>query len=429
MFRLLRAHEVVTCNLIQQCLRKDNNTRSVDSTMKNILIVSHAMELGGAERALLGMLECIDYSQYKVDLFLLRHQGELLKYLPEEITLLPESPFYCCLAVPIMDVIKKGKLNIALHRFIGKRKAKKRIRELNASPNNGIGLEYSHKYTESCMPMISNKEYDVAISFLTPHYFVKDKVRAKKKIAWIHTDYSKVGIDAESELHMWNAFDYLIAVSEGVSMQFCRLFPELKRKTIVIENILPQKMIKAQSLEKTDDPFDDNCINVLSIGRFCYAKNFDNVPEICKLIKKEVPNIRWYLIGYGKDEQLIRSKITEFEMQDSVTILGKKENPYPYIKACDLYVQPSRYEGKAITVREAQMIGKPVVISDYATAHSQLVDGVDGIIVPGDNKNLAKGIVSLLNNKDLITQLVRNEKERNYTNAECIAALNRLMES
>ena len=91
--------------------------------MKNILIVSHAMELGGAERALLGMLECIDYSQYKVDLFLLRHQGELLKYLPEEITLLPENSSYCCLAVPIMDVIRKGKLNIAFHRFIGKRYA------------------------------------------------------------------------------------------------------------------------------------------------------------------------------------------------------------------------------------------------------------------------------------------------------------------
>lgn len=408
---------------------KDKKARSIDLTMKNILIVSHAMELGGAERALLGMLECIDYSQYKVDLFLLRHQGELLKYLPEEITLLPEDPSYCCLAIPIMDVIRRGKFDIAFRRFVGKRKARKRIEELNISPDNGVGLEYSHKYTESCMPMISDKEYDVAISFLTPHYFVKDKVRAKKKFAWIHTDYSKVGIDAESELHMWNAFDYLIAVSEGVSMQFCRLFPDLKKKTIVIENILPQKMIKAQSLEKIDDAFDDNYINVLSIGRFSYAKNFDNVPEICKLIKKEVPNIRWYLIGYGKDEQLIRSKITEFGMQESVTILGKKENPYPYIKACDLYVQPSRYEGKAITVREAQMIGKPVVISDYATSSSQLKDGIDGIIVPMEPKVCAAAIVKLIRDKNRLKELSNGCKNNNYSNKNEISKLYSLFEN
>ena len=159
--------------------------------MKSILVVSHAMELGGAERALLGLLEHMDYSTYQVDLFLLRHQGELLKYIPEQVNLLPENASYSCLAVPICNVLKKGKFNIAYHRYLGKKYAKKRVQELNCPPDNGIGLEYSHKYTVRCMPPINEKEYDVAISFLTPHYFVRDKVRARKKIAWIHTDYSR----------------------------------------------------------------------------------------------------------------------------------------------------------------------------------------------------------------------------------------------
>lgn len=87
-------------------------------------------------------------------------------------------------------------------------------------------------------------------------------------------------------------------------------------------------------------------------------------------------------------------KITEAGMQERVIILGKKDNPYPYMRACELYVQPSRYEGKAVTVREAQLLGKPVVITSYATSASQLEDGVDGVVVPMDNAGCAAGIAA-----------------------------------
>lgn len=105
-------------------------------------------------------------------------------------------------------------------------------------------------------------------------------------------------------------------------------------------------------------------------------------------------------------------------MQDSVIILGKKDNPYPYIKECDLYVQPSRYEGKCVAVREAQMLGKPVVITNYATSAGQLENGVDGIIVPLDNEACAKGIADVLNNPKLIHNLSEACKNRSYANTE-----------
>lgn len=386
--------------------------------MKEILIVNHAMELGGAERALLGLLENMDYSSYKVDLFLLRHQGELLRYIPKEVNLLPEDPSYSCLAVPIIDVLKKGKWNIAFHRYLGKKNAQKRVKELDISSDNGIGIEYSHKYTKNCMPMISNKEYDVAISFLTPHYFVRDKVRARKKIAWIHTDYSKVGVDKESELVMWKAFDIIVAVSDGVKEQFCSLFPSLRENVSVIENMLPKKLIEAEAEESIQCPFDKAYINLLSVGRFSYAKNFDNVPDICRRIIDKGLKVRWYLIGYGGDEKLIKNRIGEKCMENSVIILGKKANPYPFIAACDYYVQPSRYEGKAITVREAQMLGKPVIITAYPTSSSQLIDGYDGVIVPMDNENCAKEIYNIIKDAELIKEIIRNCKKRDYSNSQ-----------
>ena len=138
--------------------------------------------------------------------------------------------------------------------------------------------------------------------------------------------------------------------------------------------------------------------------------------------------MKWYLIGYGGDEPLIRQKIAEAGMGDRVIILGKKNNPYPYMRACDLYVQPSRYEGKAVTVREAQLLGKPVVITNYATAGSQLEDGIDGVIVPVDNVGCAAGIAALLRDPVRMRQLSENCKKRDYTNRDEIEKIYALME-
>ena len=108
------------------------------------------------------------------------------------------------------------------------------------------------------------------------------------------------------------------------------------------------------------------------------------------------------------------TEATEAGMEQTVILLGKRENPYPYIKACDLYVQPSRFEGKCVTVREAQMLGKPVVITRYATSADQLEEGVDGVIVPMDNEGCAEGISSLLRDPERMERLVQACRQRDY---------------
>lgn len=176
------------------------------------------------------------------------------------------------------------------------------------------------------------------------------------------------------------------------------------------------------------DMLTDDGISLLSVGRFCDAKNFDNVPDICHRLVEDGLNVKWYLIGYGGDEMLIRQKIAEAGMQERVIILGKKDNPYPYMRACNLYVQPSRYEGKAVTVREAQLLGKPVVITNYATSGSQLEDGVDGVIVPMDNAGCAAGIAVLLRDPARMQRLSENCQKRDYTNSAEVEKIYALME-
>ena len=399
--------------------------------MKKILIVSHAMELGGAETALLGLLENIDTDKYEVELFLLRHSGELMKYIPTNIKLLPEIPQYAALAAPIGQVIRKRQWKVALGRTVGKYKAKKCVKKLSFPPDNGVAIEYSHKYTRCAMPRISSREYDLAISFLTPHYFVAEKVLAKKKVAWIHTDYSVVKVDTKSELIMWSKFNHIVSISDNVSESFFKTFPSLKERIVLIENIMPidymRKLVNKFSTE-SEMP-EDGSIKLLSIGRFSSPKRFDEVPKICKGIREAGVNVKWYLIGYGGDEQLIRQKISEEHMEDYVIILGKKENPYPYIKACDIYLQPSRYEGKSVAVREAQAMNKPVIITNYVTAQSQLKDGEDGIIVPMDIQGSVEEICAVIRDKKLRQVLIENTKKNDYTNAGEIRKLYKILES
>lgn len=398
--------------------------------MKKVLIVSHSMEIGGAERALLGLMEQLATSEFSVDLFLLRHSGELLDFIPKDIHLLPEIPQYTVLARPIRQVIQEGHLLLAAGRFVGKVKARKYIRK-HRLQSNDVELEYSHKYTKYWMPKIQpNIEYDLAISFLTPHYFVAEKVHAKKKIAWIHTDYTAIQVDSNSELAMWSQYDCIVSISDSVTKSFVSIFPELKDRIIKIENILSKQFIETQSeLEDVSEELRPDTIRILSIGRFSAAKNFDNVPDICARIRAKGLNIKWYLIGYGGEEALIRRKIIEAHMEDYVIILGKKENPYPYIKACDLYVQPSRYEGKCVAVREAQILNKPVVITRYKTSESQLEDGVDGVIVPMDNEGCARGIIELLQQPERMQQFSAACSERDYTNAEEVEKVYQRMNS
>lgn len=394
---------------------------------KKILIVSHAMEIGGAERALLGILENIDTKKYQVDLFLLRQEGELLSHIPKNINLLPEIPQYTVLARPMTKTLKEGHALLTAARLYGKYKAERYVRK-HELQDNQVAIEYSHKYTKAFMPKIQpDIEYDLAISFLTPHYFVAEKVRAKRKIAWIHTDYQAVQVDVKSELKMWKPYDYIASISNDVTESFLKIFPALKEKIVLIENILPQKLIEQQSKEEIEDFKEDESIHLLSIGRFSYPKNFDNIPEVCRYINEQGINAKWYIIGYGSDENLIHQKIREFGMEDKVILLGKKENPYPYIKACDIYVQPSRYEGKCVAVREAQMLEKIVIITNYTTSGSQLEDGVDGIIVPMDNKGCADKMAEVLINATLKKKIVENVQQRDYTNAKEIEKINRLI--
>ena len=391
--------------------------------MKRILIIHYSMELGGAESSLLGLLQSFDYTRYKVDLLLLNPIGELLELLPKEVNLIETPKKYRALVVPLKETIKQKEFGICIARICG------RFAGNRYKSKTYMIKQYTHKIAMRFLPSIKDS-YDLAISFIDPHYIIGKKVNAKVKMAWMHTDFSRVNINVSQDRKMWNQIEYVVNVSDSCKECFDKIHPELERKSIVVENILSANLLlkQADAFSVDEEMENDGSIKLLSVGRFSYQKNFDNIPDICKKILKMGLKVKWYIVGYGTDEELIKKKIKEVNVENNVIILGKKANPYPYMKACDIYVQPSRYEGKCVAVREAQILEKPIVITDYVTSSGQLTNGLDGIVVPLDNEQCAVQIAKLIKNKELQKELIKNIKKQNYTNSGEIEKIYSLME-
>lgn len=402
---------------------------------KRIFISMHYMEIGGAEMALIGLLQALDYTKYDVDLFIHAHRGEMMQFIPKEVNLLPEIKEYAHIECPMKQALLDGCWGVLFGRLKAKWLTRRYLRKKGVT-ESAAGLQYVADCVSPFLPsLLKYGEYDLAISFLNPHNYVSDKVKAKKKICWIHTDYTRIDINVEQELPVWDAYDYIISISPDVTKTFLQIFPSLSNKIVEMENILSPEFVRKRSSElnvSAEMAKSNNTITLLSVGRFCEAKNYDNVPDICQRINSKFKfqnssavasgasgaklRVKWFLIGFGGDEELISRKIAEAGMQDYVIILGKKSNPYPYIKACDIYVQPSRYEGKSVTVREAQMLCKPVVVTNYPTAKSQIQDGIDGKIVTMDNEGCAQGLAEFIINTGLQEQITEYLQTHDYGN-------------
>ncbi len=383
--------------------------------MKKIFIASYDMEIGGVERSLASMLNNFDYKEYEVDLFLHSHSGEFMKLLPKDTNLLTENKKYKTFRMGIRDVFKSKNFLIGFGRLLGKIESKKFYIK-NKKAENWSEYQFIWKRTINFLPKIE-KKYDVAISYLWPHNFIADKVEAKTKIAWIHTDYSIISIDRNEDLRIWNKFDYIISISDDCTKTFLKIYPNLKNKIVLVENITSQKFIRDISNEIIEELYSEKSFNLTTVARLSYQKGIDLAIEALRILKKRgYEDIKWYVVGYGGDEEEIKRLIETYSLKNNFILLGKRENPYPFMKRCDLYVQPSRYEGKAVTVTEAQILGKPVLITNYPTAGSQVNDGLDGVITDLSPEGLADGIEALYKNRETLKKLERYCEKKDFSN-------------
>lgn len=380
----------------------------------------YSLEIGGAEKSLLSILNTIDYSKYEIDLFLYEQKGELMKQLPKEVNLLPEINIYKTLCESTKLTFKNGYIRLGVIRTISKYLAK--LRKVPMAYD-----QYMNLYANNILPNIE-KEYDIAISNIWPHNLIVDKVRAKKKIGWIHTDYSNMKIDYSMDLKVLNKLDFIVFVSDECKNTFNKIQHNLKSKSMVIENIVSSKLIEKLAEEDIEESYFNVAeTKILTVSRLHHEKGIDRTVNVCMRLKEDGIKFKWYIIGFGSQEEEIKLKIKELGLDNYMYILGKKVNPYPYFKKCDIYVQPSRFEGKAIAITEAKIFNKPIIITNYNSAKDQIKNRKTGLIVDNSVDGIYKGVKEMLIDSNTRESIIKNLRETNWSNEDEIDNLYKIL--
>ena len=385
-----------------------------------VFIAMHYLEIGGAETGLTGLLSALRPERVEVDLFVYAHRGPLMKYIPSWVNLLPENSAYRLTEAPIKEVLRRGRLDIAAARLAAKLDYRRFMRKASGKFGHSI-FSFTARRLDRVLPAMSSKEYDLAISFIHPHHYVLHHVKARRKMAWIHTDYSTIGLHWPTEAPVWSAYDYIAALSAENAAALTANIPEAAGKIRLIDNALPAEMMRRRALEGEAPELTADHFNILSVGRLSDAKNYVKVPAMMKRIVELTgrSDLRWYIIGGGNAayEAAIRQAIAETGMEKHVVLLGERANPYPYIRACSLYAQPSLYEGRSVAVREAQILGRPVAITAYPSARAQIVDGEEGVIVPLDTEGAAQEMARLIADPGRLEKMAETNAGRDFSAA------------
>ena len=364
--------------------------------MLKIAIVTRKMITGGVEKALIAMLKKFDYTDISVDLFLQSGGGELFQDIPEEILVnILQSP-------GLTDVYRHPGMSI-----------KKGITMFRMRREENSYLEQNILSSDMLFPI--NKEYDIAIAYHSPNtvpvFFVIDKMRAKKKVLWLHGDLETNGGCDEKALRYYRQYDQVFAVSRNVYNSFVQNCPDRKNNIQLFYNFVDLEgiMESAENGETFQDGFTG--LKILTIGRLNEQKGIDIAINACRKLVDTGYNIRWYVCGDGDDRKMLEQMIIDNSLAEHFILLGNQRNPFGYLKYCDLYVQPSRYEGYCTTTNEARMLGKPVITTEVSGAREQFIDKKTGWITAISEDSLFERICWCINHPDEVKQVVNRMNE------------------
>lgn len=387
---------------------------------KNVLFIIPSLGAGGGEKSLINLLSEMDFNAYNVDLFLLNNQGLFMNLIPKEVNVLNLNTnitiFNEGIVSSILKFILKGNIGLAYSRLM--------FCITNRKNPIGKGEQYAWKYLRKAIGILE-KKYDVAIGYLekTSNYICCDCVEADKKIGWIHNDYRKLDLDKNFDKKYFRKLDYLITVSETCQEILKDEFPKEKEKIRLIHNIISKSTIEKLAQEDIEkNEMSNDTLNILSIGRLHEQKGFDMAIEACKFLRNKGYKICWYVIGEGSERLNLELLIKKNDLQDNFKLLGLKKNPYKYLKACDIYVQPSRYEGKSVAIEEAKLLAKPIIVTNFSTVKNQIEDHVTGLIADMNPESITDKIINLMD-ITLRLKLKCNLEKKNDSNFDEIKKL------
>lgn len=389
---------------------------------KKILFVIDSLACAGAEKSLLTLLGVIDYSKYDVDLQLFSYEGELQSLLPEQVNLLPELEYTKFTALSMKNAVLYTFKKCNFLKLFARMKFSWKVRRCDSTNAKKAILWWES--VKNCINK-SAKYYDVAISYAQgiPTYYVIDKIEAQKKYAWINVSLHLDDKDISYQSAYYEKYVNIVAVSHVARESVTEKFPQFIEKIKIIYDINDYDLIYKLS-KVGDNPFKDDkkkMIKLLTVGRLTNQKGYDIALEACKILKKRNVNFKWFVLGKGELQESIEAEIKDNDLQSYFELLGVVSNPYPYIANCDIYVQPSKFEGFGLAIAEARMLNKPVVTTKFDAVFNQMVQEKNGLVVEMNAQAVADGIDRMLTDKVLksnIIQYLEHEKKGNVEELE-----------
>ncbi len=359
---------------------------------KRILIIVSSFEIGGTIVSLHSMLKAIDPNRINVDVFARKREGPYLEKL-ENCHILNESYWltenFSAESTLIMSKVKLIKAIKTLFRY--------------------FNIDVKDLFIKYGCKQLGTECYDAIVSFQENITKEIASYPAKRRIAWIHSDYSRFlklrGINNESSIYA--NIDKVVCVSEYSKSIFDEIYPQFSGKSVAIHNVIDVYGIRerAKAINDLDPLFDTSVFTIVSVGRLDPVKQFEKIPSIAKQIKglSDKP-FKWYIIGgsrgFEEVEKELQDMINEYSLNDCVIRLGEKQNIYPYIAKANLYVCTSLSESFPLVVNEAKALNIPVISNNFPSVRESIHDGIDGYVVPLGS--MASKIVDLMNNRHSI---------------------------
>ncbi|ULC58271.1 glycosyltransferase [Flaviramulus sp. BrNp1-15] len=362
--------------------------------MKKLVLVIESLYHGGAEKSLITLLNLLDYSKLQVDLILFKKGGEFEKFIPKEVNIIYVNSFD--------EINGFWQIILRIKFWIIKRLRKNK-----------------HYHHAQLFWKVFNKSIkknkiicDVAIAYNQGFstYYVAKKIDTPIKYAWLNTDYQKAGYVAAFDYDMYSNYTKIICVSKENESSFIEAYKLIQKKlpTYIIKDITDPFLVKELSLEEIDFSINNNELKILTVGRLAKAKAINLAIEACYILKNNGVNLKWFVIGEGTERIELEKKIKEYELENNFYLLGYKENPYPYIKACDIYTQTSLFEGLGLTVIEATILQKPIVTTNFPTASSIITHKETGLICEMNAQSIAENILIYINDEKFKNRVIHN---------------------
>ncbi|HBE81132.1 MAG TPA: glycosyltransferase [Firmicutes bacterium] len=387
--------------------------------MKKLLFVISDLKIGGGERSLVNLLNLFDFGKYQVDLLLFKREGILIKQIPKEVNIIqtPRTLWYAFNRADINSFKHFDTVFAVIVRLFGTGVTRAIFRN-NINQSKQYRWHWFYKYVIKKM----ESSYEAVVAYMNNEsmYYIAEKITCKNKIAWIHSDYNSLKYDRWVDKQYFGNFKYIVSISDECVNVLKENFPEFINKFICIPNLTASSVIKRMALEYEPLEYDKSKCIILSVGRLAPEKGYDLGIAAAKILLEKGYQFKWYIVGAGQLEKELNTLVHRNKLGDVVQFLGAKINPYPYIQHCDIFLQPSRCEGKSVVIDEAKILAKPIVVTRYRTIVDQIIDGEEGIIAELTIESIADCLGMMMNNTILRANLSGTLAQREYGNSENI---------